>query len=149
MTVEFATRIEPMPSWFEMPCIACELTGHDGEAVGLVTATSGLGLAACVRHIEVTDRVLRRLRNYDLVEMRASFVSAGLTTEWPTSDSRKPVEISLILSRVRFNWPDTEWVLREPPNVKPSLAWTGGPSVDEVGEELGWPHLVMMRSERP
>src|SRR5690349_4284062 len=149
MTITFATRVDPVPTWFQMPCIACEITGNHGEAAGLVSATSGLGLATCARHTVVTDRVLSRLRDYDLTGMRASFVTAGLTTEQPTPQARKPVDISLILSRVWFIWPDVQWVLREPPGVKPSLAWTSGPSVEEVGEELRWPDIALMRSENP
>ncbi|QDN54075.1 hypothetical protein [Streptomyces sp. S1D4-20] len=78
MATQFATRVDQIPSFFEMQCIACEITGHDGRASGVVTATSGLGLGSCADHAEVTARVLRTLRNYELAELRASFVSAGL-----------------------------------------------------------------------
>ncbi|MFI1703004.1 hypothetical protein [Streptomyces griseoruber] len=81
MTIEFATRVDQLPSFFQMPCIACEITGQDGQASGVVSATSGLGLGSCTNHIEVTARVLRRLRNYELAGLRASFVTAGITPE--------------------------------------------------------------------
>lgn len=81
MTIEFATRIDELPSFFQMPCIACEITGETGLASSIVSATSGLGLGSCTKHIEVTVRVLRRLRNYELAGLRASFVTAGLTPE--------------------------------------------------------------------
>jgi hypothetical protein len=131
-----------------MPCIACEITGNDGQAVATISATSGLGLATCARHTEVTERVLRRLQSYE-AGMRASFVTAGLTTEQPAPDARKPVEINSILYRLRQVWPDTDWLLREPPTTRPSLAWHGGPTVHEVGEELRWPDLAMIRDHRP
>ncbi|MGW4731795.1 hypothetical protein ACWEQC_21975 [Streptomyces shenzhenensis] len=81
MTIEFATRVDQLPSFFQMPCIACEITGDDGQATGVVSATSGLGLGSCTDHIEVTARVLRRLHNYELAGLRASFVTAGITPE--------------------------------------------------------------------
>ncbi|GGZ73094.1 hypothetical protein ACFOOM_01080 [Streptomyces echinoruber] len=79
--VTFATRVDLVPIWFTMPCIACEITGTDGEAAGLVSATSGLGLASCAAHLEITARVLRRLRSYELTGLRAAFVTAGITPE--------------------------------------------------------------------
>ncbi|MEU1180602.1 hypothetical protein ABZ464_23670 [Streptomyces sp. NPDC005820] len=63
----------------------------------------------------------------------------------PALGGKEPVAISSILHRVRFIWPDAEWVLREPPGAKASLAWSGGPSVEEVGEELRWPDIVWKR----
>ncbi|MEU2264988.1 hypothetical protein ABZ568_00740 [Streptomyces olindensis] len=63
----------------------------------------------------------------------------------PAVGSGEPVEISRILYRVRFIWPDARWVLREPPGVKASLTWHGGPNVEEVGEELRWPDIVWVR----
>lgn len=78
MNTQFATRADQIPSFFQMPCIACEFTGDDARASGVVTATSGLGLGSCADHAEVTARVLRTLRTYELAGLRASFVSAGL-----------------------------------------------------------------------
>lgn len=81
MTVLFATCVVQLPGSFQVPCIACEITGQDGQARGIVTATSGLALASCADHTEVTARVLGRLCNDELAGLRASFVSAGLTSE--------------------------------------------------------------------
>ncbi|MDQ0961987.1 MULTISPECIES: hypothetical protein [unclassified Streptomyces] len=81
MTLTFAVRACKVPDWFQMPCIACEITGDDGRAVCVVTATSGLGLAACPDHTDVTQQVLRTLRSYELAGLRTSFVTAGLTAE--------------------------------------------------------------------
>ncbi|WP_369228425.1 hypothetical protein AB5J52_48105 (plasmid) [Streptomyces sp. R39] len=81
MPVEFATRVDQLPSFFQMPCIACEITGQYGRASSVVSATSGLGLGSCVNHIEVTARVLRSLCNYELAGLRASFVTAGSVPE--------------------------------------------------------------------
>jgi hypothetical protein len=81
MTVKFSVSVRELPSWFQMPCIACEITGQDGRAIRVVNATSGLGLAACLDHTEVTQQVMRVLRSYELVGLRASFVTAGLTAE--------------------------------------------------------------------
>ncbi|MER6632239.1 hypothetical protein ABT301_29165 [Streptomyces sp. NPDC000987] len=81
MSIEFATRVDPLPSFFTMPCIACGITGGDSQASSTVTATSGLGLGSCADHTEVTVRVLRRLRNYELAGLRASFVTAGIAPE--------------------------------------------------------------------
>ncbi|MET9083688.1 hypothetical protein ABZX77_17635 [Streptomyces sp. NPDC004237] len=78
MPAEFATRVDELPSFFQMPCIACEITGQYGLASSVVSATSGLGLGSCVNHIEVTARVLR---NYELAGLRASFVTAGSIPE--------------------------------------------------------------------
>ncbi|MFE3033040.1 hypothetical protein ACFXKY_15520 [Streptomyces canus] len=80
MPITFATRVDTVPSWFQMPCVACEILRQEGEAVSLVSATSGLGLASCTPHLETTEQVLSRLTSYDLAGLRASFVSAGLTT---------------------------------------------------------------------
>ncbi|MET8746848.1 MULTISPECIES: hypothetical protein [unclassified Streptomyces] len=57
-----------------------------------------------------------------------------------------PVPVDRILWRVRFIWPDAGWVLREPPGLKPSLTWQGGPDVEEVAEELRWPDIDMTRA---
>jgi hypothetical protein len=57
-----------------------------------------------------------------------------------------PVPLDRILYRVRLIWPDAQWVLREPPGVKPSLTWQGGPSVEEVTEELRRPDIDMTRT---
>ncbi|WP_371099004.1 hypothetical protein [Streptomyces sanglieri] len=46
---------------------------------------------------------------------------------------------------MRLIWPDAQWVLREPPGVKPSLTWQGGPVVEEVAEELRRPDIDMTR----
>lgn len=81
MTVNFSVRMCKVPSWFQMPCIACEITGQDGRAICVVNATSGLGLAACPDHTEVTQHVMRVLRSYELAGLRASFVTAGITPE--------------------------------------------------------------------
>lgn len=81
MSMKFTVRVVKVPSWFQMPCIACEITGQDGRAICVVNATSGLGLAACPDHTEATEKVLRTLRSYELVGLRASFVTAGLTAE--------------------------------------------------------------------
>ncbi|MGW2421473.1 hypothetical protein ACWC0C_19865 [Streptomyces sp. NPDC001709] len=80
MTGQFATCFEEIASSFRMPCIACEIAGGDGQAGGVVTATSGLGLGSCTDHAEVTARALRTLRNYELAGLRDSLVSAGLAT---------------------------------------------------------------------
>lgn len=81
MTVTFAVHVCKVPGWFRMPCIACEITGQDGRATCVVKATSGLGLAACPDHTDVTRQVMCRLRSYELAGLRASFVTAGLTAE--------------------------------------------------------------------
>jgi hypothetical protein len=65
LTVRFATDVVQLPGFFQMPCVACEITGQDGQATGVVTATSGLGLASCADHAEVTVRVLGALGTYD------------------------------------------------------------------------------------
>ncbi|MGO4759445.1 hypothetical protein AB4212_64315, partial [Streptomyces sp. 2MCAF27] len=78
MPIEFATRVDQLPSFFQMPCITCEITGEDGQASSVVSASSGLGLGSCTDHVEVTARVLRRLRSYELAGLRASFVTAGI-----------------------------------------------------------------------
>ncbi|MEU1180598.1 hypothetical protein ABZ464_23650 [Streptomyces sp. NPDC005820] len=92
MSIEFATRVDQLPSFFQMPCIACEITGDDGQANSVVSASSGLGLGSCTDHIEVTARVLRRLRSYELAGLRTSFVTAGITPE-PQHD-RGPAKAS-------------------------------------------------------
>ncbi|PWI05494.1 hypothetical protein DIZ27_38850 [Streptomyces sp. NWU339] len=184
MTIEFATRVDQLPDFFEMPCIACEVTGDTGQASSTVSATSGLGLGSCSDHIEVTAQVLRRLRSYDLTGLRASFLTAGIIPEpqhdhgtgegvvygrLPGSGARdhshsaadvmfgriplrtarprpaRPVPLDRILYRVRLVWPDAQWVLREP-GVRPSLTWRGGPSVEEVAEELRRPDIDMTRT---
>ncbi|MGW3445644.1 hypothetical protein [Streptomyces sp. NPDC001076] len=63
----------------------------------------------------------------------------------PALGGQDRVQLSSILYRLRMIWPDAEWVLREPPGEKPLLSWRGGPSVEEVGEELRWPDIVMRR----
>lgn len=65
----------------------------------------------------------------------------GRTEEEPVT----AVPVGRILHRVRFIWPDAGWVLREPPGVKPSLTWQGGPGVEEVAKELRWPDIGMTR----
>lgn len=60
--------------------------------------------------------------------------------------AKGPVAINSILYWVRLVWPDAQWVLREPPDVKASLTWRGGPSVEEVGEELRWPDIDFRRT---
>lgn len=79
MTIEFAVTVDRAPSWFAMPCIACQIDGSGGQAEMVINASSGLGLAACDDHTDVTYQVMRRLRSYDLAGLRTSFVSAGLT----------------------------------------------------------------------
>lgn len=56
------------------------------------------------------------------------------------------VPLDSILYRVRFIWPDAQWVLREPPGVRPSLTWKGGPTVEEVTVELRRPDIDMTRA---
>ncbi|MFJ7489713.1 hypothetical protein ACIQZB_00380 [Streptomyces sp. NPDC097727] len=58
----------------------------------------------------------------------------------------KPVPVDRVLHHVRLIWPDARWVLREPPGVKPSLTWHGGPGVEKVAEELRWPDIDMTRT---
>jgi hypothetical protein len=86
----FATQVDQLPSWFQMPCIAHQMTGQAGHGTCLVSASSGLGLSSCADHVELTEQVLRRLRNYELAGLRASFISAGLTTA--QQDERGPGE---------------------------------------------------------
>ncbi|MEH0579060.1 MULTISPECIES: hypothetical protein [Streptomyces] len=61
-------------------------------------------------------------------------------------DGLAPVALDRILYRVRLIWPDAQWVLREPSVGMPSLTWRGGPTVDEVAEELRWPEVDMTRT---
>ncbi|MDQ0762033.1 hypothetical protein [Streptomyces canus] len=61
--------------------------------------------------------------------------------------ARGPVPVNGILYRVRLIWPDAGWVLREPPGVKASLTWQGGPSIEEVTEELRRPDIDMSRTD--
>ncbi|MFJ2630197.1 hypothetical protein ACIO6T_44640 [Streptomyces sp. NPDC087532] len=77
MAIQFSTRFERIPSFFQMPCIACDVAGKGGQAVGVVTATSGLGLGSCVDHVESTGRALRTLSSYELAEFRALLAGAG------------------------------------------------------------------------
>ncbi|MDQ0762036.1 hypothetical protein [Streptomyces canus] len=81
MSKEFAVNIDTVPSWFEMPCIACDITGGESRAKSVVKASSGLGLGTCDDHTDVTYQVMRSLRTYDLAGLRTSFVTAGLTAE--------------------------------------------------------------------
>lgn len=81
MSIHFATRVDQLPSFFQVPCIACEITGETGQADSVVCATSGFGLGSCTNHIDVTARVLRTLRNYELAGLRTAFVTAGITPE--------------------------------------------------------------------
>jgi hypothetical protein len=78
-------------------------------------------------------------------ELAAKVGAALYRSVAPAVGGGEPVEISSILYRVRLIWPDAQWVLREPPGVKASLTWRGGPSVEEVGEELRWPDLEYRR----
>ncbi|WP_019061738.1 hypothetical protein [Streptomyces prunicolor] len=78
--ITFDTRVHSFPSWWQMPCVACEILGSNGKAVISVEATSGLGLATCPAHLETTERVMRTLTGYDEDGLRAVFFSAGLTT---------------------------------------------------------------------
>ncbi|MEU2264990.1 hypothetical protein ABZ568_00750 [Streptomyces olindensis] len=78
--ITFATSTSTIPPWFRMPCIGCEILGRKGEAMGVVTATSGLGLASCLSHLDMTTQVMRTLTSYDLAGLRAAFIAAGLTT---------------------------------------------------------------------
>ncbi|KUN32498.1 hypothetical protein AQJ11_02940 [Streptomyces corchorusii] len=77
MTFDYTIHVDQLPSWFTMPCIACEIAGQTGQASSVVEASSGLGLGSCTDHIEVTSRVLRRLRSYEAA-LRASFLTAGI-----------------------------------------------------------------------
>ncbi|WP_406178052.1 hypothetical protein [Streptomyces canus] len=61
--------------------------------------------------------------------------------------AKGPVPVDGILYRVRFIWPDVQWSLREPPGVKASLTWQGGPSIEELAEELRWPDIDMTRTD--
>ncbi|MGW4731797.1 hypothetical protein ACWEQC_21985 [Streptomyces shenzhenensis] len=61
-------------------------------------------------------------------------------------DRLAPVPLDRTLYRVRLIWPDAQWVLREPPEERPSLTWRGGPTVEEVAEELRWPDIDMRRT---
>lgn len=70
-----------VPTWFQMPCIPCQLLGDDTRADVTVEATSGLGLASCTSHQHATQQVMRTLDSYDLTGLRASFVTAGLATQ--------------------------------------------------------------------
>ncbi|MGW3445641.1 hypothetical protein [Streptomyces sp. NPDC001076] len=85
--ITFTTRVHGFPSWFSMPCVACEILGRKGEAFTSVEATSGLGLATCEPHLKVTEQVMTKLRDYDLAGLRAAFISAGLTTEQGAKDA--------------------------------------------------------------
>ncbi|WP_019061735.1 hypothetical protein [Streptomyces prunicolor] len=60
--------------------------------------------------------------------------------------AKGPVPLDRILYRVRLIWPDAGWVLREPQDVRPSLTWQGGPTVEEVTEELRRPEIDMRRT---
>ncbi|MFJ7489717.1 hypothetical protein ACIQZB_00400 [Streptomyces sp. NPDC097727] len=78
MNAQFAVSIAPVPSTFNMPCVACGITGGHSAASNLVDANSGLGLAACTGHTDVTTQVMTTLLSYELAELRAAFVTAGL-----------------------------------------------------------------------
>lgn len=60
--------------------------------------------------------------------------------------AKGPVPVDGILYRVRLIWPDAGWVLKGPPGKRPSLTWQGGPSVEEVAEELRRPDIDMTRT---
>lgn len=78
MNVQFAVNTAPVPSTFDMPCIACETTGGDSAANNLVKADSGLGLAACTSHTDLTVQAMATLTSYDPTELRTAFMTAGL-----------------------------------------------------------------------
>ncbi|WP_330435829.1 hypothetical protein OIC43_37105 [Streptomyces sp. NBC_00825] len=78
MTTMFEVNTAPVPSTFDMPCIACEITDGDSAASNLVEAGSGLGLAACAGHTDLTVQVMATLTSYGPAGLRAAFVTAGL-----------------------------------------------------------------------
>ncbi|MGW4007918.1 hypothetical protein [Streptomyces sp. NPDC004763] len=98
MDFTYTTTIDELPSWFAMPCIACEVIGSTGKATALVSASSGLGLASCTGHVEVTERVLRRLHSYE-VGLRTSFVTAGIITE-PTPQHDRATGDGVVYGRL-------------------------------------------------
>ncbi|MEU0627733.1 hypothetical protein [Streptomyces sp. NPDC005989] len=77
MNVQFAVNTAPVPSTFDMPCIACEITGGDSAASSLVNADSGLGLAACTGHTDLTVQAMATLTSYNPAELRNAFMTAG------------------------------------------------------------------------
>jgi hypothetical protein len=82
----------------------------------------------------------------DAPELAAKIGGAVARSVAPALGGANPVPIDSILYRVRSIWPDAQWVLREPPGVKASLTWRGGPSFEEVGEELRWPDVEFRRT---
>ncbi|WP_371099008.1 hypothetical protein [Streptomyces sanglieri] len=78
MNAMFEVNTAPMPSVFDMPCIACEITGGESSANNLVEAGSGLGLAACTSHTDVTAQVMATLTNYGSAGLHTAFMTAGL-----------------------------------------------------------------------
>lgn len=78
MRTMFEVNTAPVPSTFDMPCIACEITGGDSAASNLVVAGSGLGLAACTGHTDVTVQAMATLISYDPAELRTAVMTAGL-----------------------------------------------------------------------
>ncbi|MFE2424991.1 hypothetical protein [Streptomyces hokutonensis] len=79
--ITFTIHVRGFPSWFTMPCVACEILGRTTQAATSVEASSGLGLAACEPHLEVTEKVMTKLTTYDDAVLRSAFISAGLTGE--------------------------------------------------------------------
>jgi hypothetical protein len=71
-----ATRTEPVPSFFNMPCIACAVGDEGTRATHTVTSGKGVGLASCAAHLDQTRAaVLRVSTTTQMISIQSLFAA--------------------------------------------------------------------------
>ncbi|NDK24686.1 hypothetical protein FSY75_09395 [Streptomyces sp. TR1341] len=71
----------PVPAYFAMPCVRCLLDSRHSQAIVLISAASGHGLAACGAHREATATVVPRIEVDDDNAVRVLFGLPELPVE--------------------------------------------------------------------
>ncbi|MGW6460143.1 hypothetical protein ACWF94_30145 [Streptomyces sp. NPDC055078] len=73
MSDHAVTCQHPVPTHFAMPCVRCLLDSRHSQAIVLISAASGQGLAACTEHRETTATIVPQIQADDDNALRVLF----------------------------------------------------------------------------